>query len=81
MINSPGCFAPLWSERRKGKHMRKRMLLRSLVPLLIGAVGISNVASKARFATYVTVDVVTLIASGMCLGAALTMLVQAGKRV
>ena len=61
--------------------MRKRMLLQSIAPLFIGAVGISNVASKPRFDAYATVDVVTLIASGMCLGAALIMLVQAGKRI
>ena len=81
MINSPGCFAPLWSERRKGKHMRKRMVSQGVVALLIGSLGISNLASKARFDTYGAADVVMLLASGICLGAALIMFVRAGKRI
>jgi hypothetical protein len=61
--------------------MRKRMVSQGFIALLIGSVGISNLASKARFAGYATVDVVTLIASGICLGAALIMFVRAFAKV
>ena len=49
-----------------------------LVPLFIAFMGLaalSNAASKPRFATFRAVDVVQLIASGMCFGAAIVALV------
>jgi hypothetical protein len=48
------------------------------VPLFIAFMGLaalSNTASSPRFAAFQTVDVVRLIASGMCFGAALAALV------
>lgn len=47
------------------------------VPLFIAVMGLaafSNMAGSPRFATFHTVDVVRLSASGMCFGAALTAL-------
>jgi hypothetical protein len=46
-----------------------------LVLVSVGLIGLYNVASKPRFETFQAVDVVQLIATGMCLGAALAMLV------
>jgi hypothetical protein len=74
-------FAAMTARTRESKDMRKRMVSQGFVALLIGSLGISNLASKARFDTYVAADVVTLIASGICLVAALIILVRAGKRV
>jgi hypothetical protein len=45
------------------------------VPILIGAIGLVNLTHKARFATFHTVDVLQLIASGMCFGVALAALI------
>ena len=42
--------------------------------VLVGLIGLYNVASKPRFETFHSVDVVQLIATGMCFGAALGML-------
>ena len=47
------------------------------VPLFIASMGLApllNMASSPRFATFHTIDVVRLIASGMCFGAALAAL-------
>ena len=47
------------------------------VPLFIAAMGFAafaNMAGSPRFATFQTIDVVRLIASGMCFGAALAAL-------
>ena len=46
-------------------------------PLFIATMGFAafvNMASSPRFATFHTIDVVRLIASGMCFGAALAAL-------
>jgi hypothetical protein len=40
----------------------------------MGLAALSNTASNPRFATFHTIDVVRLIAGGMCFGAALTAL-------
>lgn len=50
---------------------------RLFVPLFIGFMGLaafSNSVSSPRFATFQAIDVVRLLASGMCFGAALTAL-------
>jgi hypothetical protein len=47
-----------------------------LVLVAVGLIGLYNVASKPRFETFHAVDVVQLIATGMCFGAALGMLVM-----
>ena len=55
---------------------RRKVVAGIFAPLLVGLVGLSNVASKPRFETFHAVDVVQLIASGMCFGAALAVLVM-----
>ncbi len=52
-----------------------------IASLLIGSVGIHNVMRKAQFGVSAPEDSVTLIASGLCLGVALIVLVRAGKRI
>jgi uncharacterized membrane protein YbhN (UPF0104 family) len=58
--------------------MRKqRHVLASIVmPIVFGLVGFSNIARKERFAAFHTVDIVQLLASGMCFGVALTALMM-----
>jgi hypothetical protein len=46
-----------------------------LVPLLIGLIGFFNLARSPRFEAFQSVDVLQLIATGMCFGVALTVLV------
>ena len=41
-------------------------------PVVIGLLGLSRVMQSPRFESYRTVDVIQLVASGACLGAALT---------
>jgi hypothetical protein len=52
------------------------------IPVLVGGIGLMNLMHKPRFATFHTVDVVQLIASGMCFGVALMslMLLLRGPR-
>jgi hypothetical protein len=44
------------------------------IPIMIGCIGISNIARNARFESFHNVDILQLIASGMCFGVALTVL-------
>ncbi len=56
---------------------RRTFAPKVFVPLFIASMGLaafSNIASSPRFATFQTIDVVRLIASGMCFGAALAAL-------
>ena len=72
--------------RRVAKHRQEgeleaRLRLRRVVSIVlvlvsVGLIGLYNVASKPRFETFHSVDVVQLIATGMCFGAALGMLVM-----
>lgn len=58
------------------RHSGKRKIF---VPLFVASMGLaafSNAASKPRFATFRAVDVVQLIAIGMCFGVALVALVN-----
>ena len=52
---------------------------RRFVPIFlvvfIGLTNLNSVASKPRFQTFQTIDVVQLIATGMCFGAAVCLLV------
>jgi hypothetical protein len=58
-------------------HMQNRKPLAAaiFIPVLIGSIGISNIAGKPRFETFHAVDVLQLIGSGMCFGVALFALV------
>jgi hypothetical protein len=51
---------------------RKQLIAAILVPIIIGCSGISNIARNARFESFHNVDILQLITSGMCFGAALT---------
>lgn len=44
---------------------------RAIVPLILGIIGLSTLMRNPRFETFHTVDVLQLIASGMCFGVAL----------
>ena len=46
------------------------------VPLFIGAIGLLDLSQRPRFANFHRVDVIQLLASGMCLGLALTGLIE-----
>lgn len=50
---------------------RRRLITSTFVPLLIGLIALYNVTHDPRFAAIRSVDVVRLIASGMCFGVAL----------
>ena len=56
---------------------RRTFAPKVFVPLFIASMGLaafSNMASSPRFAAFYTIDVVRLMASGMCFGAALAAL-------
>lgn len=56
---------------------RRTLAPKVFVPLFIASMGLaalSNTASSPRFATFQTIDIVRLIASGVCFGAALAAL-------
>ena len=55
---------------------RRQVVSGVLVPVSVGLIGLYNVTSKPRFDMFHAVDVVQLIATGMCFGAALAMLVM-----
>ena len=61
--------------------MRKRMVTQGVIALLIGSVGIGKLTNTARLDTHATTDVALMIASGICVGAALLMFVQASRRI
>ena len=46
-----------------------------IIPLVIGLIGFSRVTQSPQFESYRTLDVVQLVASGACFGAALTGLI------
>ncbi len=46
-----------------------------IVPLIVGLIGFINLSQRPRFATYHSVDVLQLLATGMCFGVALSALV------
>ena len=52
------------------------MQRKSVIPivLILGAVGLSNMARTSRFESIRAVDMVQLVACGMCFGVALTLL-------
>lgn len=53
--------------------MPRRKVLGSaiFVPILIGSIGLMNLMNKPRFAGFHNVDVLQLLATGMCYGVAL----------
>jgi hypothetical protein len=56
---------------------RNRMTVPSIVaPLIIGMIGLFSLTRNPRFQSFHTVDVLQLIASGMCFGVALAALLM-----
>ena len=57
--------------------MNSRKVLTSaiVVPVIVGGIGLINLSHNARFAAFHNVDVLQLIASGMCFGVALSALI------
>lgn len=47
------------------------LLLPAAVLILVGSIGFLQISRQARFAAFHTVDVLQLLASGMCFGVAL----------
>lgn len=64
-------------DHTKEKSMLNRKSLTSavVVPLIIGLIGLMNLMQRPRFASFHNVDVLQLLASGMCFGVALASLV------
>lgn len=54
----------------------KRVLPLIVMPIIIGAVGLLTLTQRERFAAFHTVDVLQLLASGMCFGIALAALLS-----
>ena len=55
---------------------RRQVVAGFLVPVVVGLAGLSNVTRQPRFEMFHAVDVVQLVATGMCFGAALVFLVM-----
>ncbi len=55
---------------------QKPMVSAILAPLFLGIIGFATLAGRARFSGYHTVDVLQLLASGMCFGVALAGLLR-----
>ena len=53
---------------------------RIVVAVVVGILGLFNVLRLPRFETYHTVDVLQLVASGMCLGVALATMFRGLER-
>ncbi|MFZ0214023.1 MAG: hypothetical protein WBE20_03260 [Candidatus Acidiferrales bacterium] len=49
----------------------KSAVSRILVPVVVGAIGFINLSERPRFQAFHTVDVIQLLATGMCFGVAL----------
>jgi len=45
------------------------------VPIMVGLIGVFMVSRNQRFELFHTVDILQLLASGMCFGVALTLIV------
>lgn len=54
---------------------RKSLIPAVVAPLVVGLLGLMSLMNRPRFASIHNVDVVQLLASGMCFGVALAMLI------
>ena len=50
------------------------------MPMIVGLIGLMNLMQRPRFASFHNVDVVQLLASGMCFGLALAALLARMRR-
>jgi len=57
------------------ENPRKRSLA-ILIPAIVGITGLFTVLARPRASAYASVDILELVAGGMCLGIALVALVQ-----
>jgi hypothetical protein len=55
---------------------RKNIISVIAISLVVGIVGLTTVAGRPRFSGYATVDVLQLLASGMCFGIAFAGIVR-----
>ena len=55
--------------------MRKTLVSAIVVPIVIGCVGLTRLMAQPRFQSFYNVDILQLIASGMCFGVALFALI------
>jgi hypothetical protein len=55
--------------------MRKTLVSAVVLPIIIGCVGLTHLMSQPRFQSFHNVDILQLIASGMCFGVALFALI------
>ena len=58
----------------------RRPLASILVLVIVGLIGVFSLTERPRFQGYHTVDVVQLVASGMCFGVALARLLASRRR-
>ena len=55
---------------------RNKLVAAIFIPLLIGSIGLGNMARSGRFDAYRSVDILQLLGSGMCFGVALVALIM-----
>ncbi len=60
------------SEADRKSNRKRPLVVVFIIPLLIGLLGFSRVSQSPQFESYRTVDVIQLLVSGACFGAALT---------
>lgn len=58
----------------------RKPLASAFVVLLIGFIGLANITRQPRFEAFHAVDVLQLIASGMCFGVALSVVIATLRR-
>jgi hypothetical protein len=59
------------SEEHRMSNRRRPPIVVFIMPLVIGLIGLSRVTQSAKFESYRTLDVIQLVVSGACFGAAL----------
>jgi hypothetical protein len=59
------------------ERTRRRRFAMVLIPVIVGLSGLLTLINRPRFQTYHTVDVLQLLATGMCFGIAFVWLLMA----
>jgi hypothetical protein len=60
---------------------RKTAVAMIVISLIVGITGLTTVTGRPRFSGYATVDVLELVASGMCFGIALVGVVRTLRKM
>jgi hypothetical protein len=60
---------------------RKTAVSMIVISVVAGIIGLTTVTGRPRFSGYATVDVLELLASGMCLGIALVAIVRTLRKM